>query len=61
MWHCAGLEERQCGQSVVASLTLLMLSFSVSVVQRDASASPPRFWDFHKGVLSMDSCLLVAL
>ena len=54
MWQCAGLREGQCGQSVAASLTLLMLALSVSVIRRDASASP-----LGSGIFTKVSCLWI--
>ena len=54
MWQCAGLREGQCGQSVAASLTLLMLALSVSVIRRDASASP-----LGSGIFTKVPCLWI--
>lgn len=51
VWLSAGLEEGLCGQSETALLILLMLFFSVFVVQGGFFSLTPRFWDFSKGIL----------
>lgn len=50
-WYSASLGQGQCGQCVAASLTLLIPSVLVSVVQRDAPALPPC-----SRILSVVSC-----
>lgn len=58
MLICGGLGEGQYGQHVAASLTFLMSSFLVSVVQADASASPScsRLLPYSWTVISHCSC-----
>lgn len=55
VWCCASLAEGQCGQSE-APLTLLMWSFSVSVVQGSASLS-----SLCLGIFTMVSCLWIVV
>ena len=40
LWCCAGLEKGQCGQHMAASLTLLMQSVFISVVQGVLQSHP---------------------
>lgn len=41
MWYCAALGEGQCGHCAAISLTHLMQSVLIHMVQRVASASVP--------------------
>ena len=50
------LEEGPCRESVATPFTLLMGSFSVSMVQRGALAITLRFQDVYDGVLPVGSC-----
>lgn len=55
-WCCTGLGKGQCSQRVPASLTLLMQSLLVSVVQGRCFSLTPAFSDFLSGVLFLNSC-----
>lgn len=56
VWALCHPGEGQCDPSETAPLSLLMWSFSVSVVQGLFFSLTPRFWDFHTSVLPMGSC-----